>query len=216
MAYVTKADIESLLGAFTVPAHWTDDADAYLNLAIARAKATIDGFTGNTFEAANRMVLLSGNGDDYLPLSLVTSWSLLSIVDIYYRADYEDDFDDSELVDATYYTLANSGKTVRRVAGIWVTGIKNYRLRGTFGSASVPPVIRKAATLLVREEVEPGYIDQAFGQNQSEHHPDGFSYVRDKVSGSAPIKATGRTTGYGYIDRLLIPFANTLPLMTWK
>lgn len=212
MAYITKADVEGLLGAFAIPAHWTADSDAFLNLAIARAEQAIEAFTRNRFEQTSRTLLLSGDGTEYLPTIPITSWPISSIASIRVRDSIADDFDDDgDAVDSDDYCISQSRHSVYREDDVWEKGVKNYRVRATFGYATVPGNVKRAAVILVQEEITPG-TSQGFSRMDSESFPDGYSYKRSD-RGRMAIPSMGSTTGIPLVDSMLAPYQCGLPGM---
>jgi len=225
MAYITKANIEGLLGTFTIPAHWTASSDAQLTAAIARATAIIDSFTRNRFELTARTLLLSGDGTEYLSALSLTTWPLSSITSIYYRAYHDYDFDtQGSLVAAADYVIHPSRRAIHRIFGsdsargedkyLWDIGVENYRVRAVFGYTATPPAVKKAAVLLVQEEITAGTIAK-FSEFESESYSDGYSYTRGRGSRSTPVASPGETTGFDAVDQLLRPFVFKMPSMIW-
>ncbi len=89
----------------------------------------------------------------------------------------------------------------------WPRIPRSVKVTGTFGRNGIPEMVKKAAVLLVREELQPGYIADFSDDFYSETFPDGYSKVAASSRPSADggsMSATG-STGYTLIDRLLIP-----------
>jgi len=232
MAYATKAQIQTMLGrTFTIPAHYTNDSDAVLNVAIQRAAAKIDIFTGSHWESLIRDVQLQGDGTDVLDVMRVTSWPIRSISSIFYKDSLSVATFDTE-IDATTYMLSSSLRHVLRTgydsavsrryglgSSVWVKSPgNNYLMTCVFGSLATPILITEATVLLVRNEIEPGHID-SWMPLYSESFQDGYSYVRSVSAGGGGggiASKTGRnpiTTGHAFVDVLLAPHVKILPMI---
>lgn len=214
MAYLVEDDVETLLGPFTIPATWsTGGATSPLSKALERAQQTIDSFTGNRFESTSRTFVIDGSGMKLLRTVPLVSWPIQSVASIWYRGNYEYAFDtQGEEVSSDDYFVTKSRRAIQRVDGSWRTGVQNYRLRLVFGYAEVPADVLKAAVLLVRSEIEPGWADR-YESFLSEHHPDGYSFTRAGAVGK--VSTQGRSTGIAEVDRLLAPFVFSMPSMMW-
>ena len=206
MAYIVKADIQGLLGAFTIPAHFTDPLIAD---AIATAQATIDAFTRQRWEPVTRYLVCSGDGTHLLSTLNITPWPLREIDVIVERYSLGDDWDtDGEVVDPTGYTISDSRRGVLREYYKWSKGVKNYRVKASVGKAAPLPAIKQAAVLLVREIMEPGHLN-AWQPMYSERFADGYSYVRNMETTFK--NTTAATTGHAIVDAILIPHRFSLP-----
>lgn len=214
--YCDKTDIQTLLGAFDVPAAWTD---ALLETAMLRAAQRIDAICGTHFGSRAMTVLADGAGIELLMLDDYTRWPINAVTDVYYREEYAatDTFEASgELVDQDYYRIHASKHALERTDGsLWVKGKHNYRVRGTFGSGSVPEQIKAASVLLAREEITPGSSEE-YEKFTSEHWPDGYSYTRGDTrsdkAGTGKV-STPMYTGIAAVDGLLAPFVVVIPQM---
>lgn len=209
MAYITLSEVQNLIGdAFTVPSAWTTGAEGSrrIDVAIATAKEQIDSATKNTFEAVARTLILNGDNTDLLSTASISRWPLASIAQIKIRTNYDDDFDTQGVLVATNaYCISDSLRSIMRLDGdIWEYGIKNIRLRASFGRNAIPGPVKEAAVLLVREKIQPGYsLDWA--QKQSEHFSDGYSYSL-QGGNSSTHKYGGPCTGYEAVDVRLAPY----------
>lgn len=215
MAYVTQNDIETALGkAFTIPASYLKNNNAGLNATIARVSDQIDAFTGSHWELVSRALFLDGDGTDMLSILPVTGWAIQELISVSVRGNHTHDFDtQGSVVPATAYTLHNSRRHIRRADYLpWVYGVKNYRVIAMFGCRETPEAIKHAVTLLVREEMEPGHIDNWMPLYQ-ERFPDGYSYTRslDTQSGLQATPKGGVTTGNIFIDSMLSAYKKTFP-----
>ena len=221
MAYIVEADIEESLGAaFTIPSPYAD-TEQLITDAIKRASDAIDIATRSHFESQSRTLILDGDGTRTLDVWRATTWPIISITSITYREDPEDDWDSANILTAdTEYVLNRktrrsviriTNKTDRSVIrssvggreNAWLMGVQNYRLIAAFGYSNVPEGIRKAAVLLVREEMDPGYIE-GFEQLQSERFADGYGYTRATKSAGP---SAGGSTGHPVVDNLLRSFS---------
>jgi len=213
MAYIVKADVTGLLGSFTIPAHWTADSDAYLNLAITRATKKIDRFTRCRFEVTRRTITLKGDGTHVLLTMQRTYWPINSIHSIVERAAYDETFaDDGETVDSDNYDVHASRRAIENHYATWAqAAFYNFQADISFGYTETPPEIKQAAVLLVQEEITPGTIEKV-GQFDSEKFPDGYSYTRS-AGADRIVSKTGSTTGFGFVDDLLKPFQFKLPVV---
>ena len=207
--YITADDVANLRGAFTIPAHYTDNSNYYLNIAIANACRRIDAHTHNKFERVGRTLLLHGDGTVTMSLTPTTLWPLYSVTSIYEFSDAEDTV--GELIAATDYMIAKSKRAIINVAGcLWRNSLyPAYKVVATFGYGTVPPDVKTAAVMLVQEEVVPGTV-QRLEAMKSESFPDGYSYTRQTVA-TTPQKAT--STGLVAVDSLLERYCVHVPLM---
>ena len=210
MAYIAKADVEGLLGAFTISAHWTADSNAQLNAAIARAAALIDSVTHNHFEAESRTMTLRGDATRVLSTAVACLWPINTVTSVWVKSNWEDAFDaDGDLIEAEYYQVSRSRRALLYINDNWTSAeFPNYRVIGTFGRSVTPAMIKKAAVLLVQEDITPGTIAK-YDQFASEKFPDGYSYVRGGAEGAHAMgqqRLAGATTGYPVIDNILKPF----------
>lgn len=201
MAYCTKDDVANLIGAFTIPAHYTDPRVAD---AIARAMSRIDRFTRMRFEPSTRTMVLSGDGTCELSLMGMTTWPLRSITSIKYRSDFGADFDAAgEALDAADYAMHASRRFITHVRSIWIKGVQNYQVVAVLGKKKVPTIVKEATVLLVRNEMEPGHLDDWMPM-YSERFQDGYSYTRNmEVTTLPPTANTATTTGHPMVDRIL-------------
>lgn len=214
MAYITYTDVQSLIGnPFTIPESYAASSYAKTAQAIARATEKIDAFTGQHFEPVNRMLVLSGDGTDMLSIMTITTWGLASVTEILQKDNYSATFDvDGYAIDAAAYRIHESRRFVQRIDGdVWTAGQGNFRMTAAFGKATVPPVIKQAAVLLVRNEMEPGHIDGWMPMYQ-ESFPDGYSYMRAVESGN--VRTTSPlTTGHTFVDQLLLAYRMVIPTL---
>ena len=207
--YITADDVANLRGAFTIPTHYSDNSNYYLNIAIANACRRIDAHTHNKFERIGRTLLLHGDGSVTMSLTPSTLWPLYSITSIYEFADAEDTVGD--LIPATDYIIAKSKRAIINVSGsVWATRLyPTYKVVASCGYSTVPPDVKMSAVLLVQEEVTPGTA-QRLEALRSESFPDGYSYTR-QASATAVQKAT--STGLAAVDALLERYCVHVPLM---
>lgn len=223
MAYITEVDVSELLGEFDIPASWKTNFGSGTELtglekAIARAKESIDRATGAIFETVQRSFILNGNDTIYLSLLPMTKLPIVSVQEIMQRDSLGDSFDvDGTLIESDTYYVDDSRRFIIRPIGDWHSsggwkrGHQNFRVRATIGKDGVPEIVKKAAVLLVREEIQPGYI-QAFEQMSSESFADGYSYARNDAR-HTPVNAALHTTGHAYVDALLVPLCTRIPGM---
>jgi hypothetical protein len=230
MAYATKAQVQTLLGAFTIPAEWTDEL---ITASLARAKRTVDGFVGNTFEPVTRTVLMDGDGTALLAVYKHAAYPINTVASVKIRENAGDDFASVTALTAdTDYVVHRSRRALERVStasylrggghvvsafdealhpytnfasgAIWPRGTRNVQVVGTFGTNGVPDQVVKAVVMLVREEILPGHVASIGDDYVSRSFGDGFSETRARpTAGRATV---GNTTGYPTIDNLLIPF----------
>jgi len=210
-AYAVVADVTGDGAEFTLPSGWVD---ADVTAAIAVAQERVDALTRDHWVATTLALILSGDGGDLLELRQVTHWPCISITQIEYREDYDssDTFtDDGEVVPADDYALSKSRRAIIRspeTSNVWVSGLNNYKVTGTFGRATTPRNIKRATVLLTREHMSPGYLVE-FEVPYSEWFPDGYRYI-----GQLPNKTQQNSyTGYPVVDALLEPFIRKTPSM---
>ena len=209
-SYIAKLDIQTLLGAFTISAEWTD---LLLAEAIARAEQTIDSATQCRFAPTERFVVLRGDGSTLLSTLSRTTWPINSIVEVKSISSYDDSFDDDgEVIGASEYGVHVSARAIERYSTVWTARtFNNYRARVSFGYVLTPSAIKKACVLLVREEIQPGYLQQ-YERLDSEQFPDGYRYQRTVRSTEQLRQGRGVGTGFDVIDILLSPYAFQKPI----
>ena len=215
MAYIVQDDVENLLGAFTIPAHWTtvmDDAVTPLTKAISSAEKTIDGVTHNRFEQTTRKLQLKGDGTDLLETSTFTLWPLYSVTSITERDAYDDSFAaDGEVVSADSYEISISRRALINHYSVWTWAkFYNYQLVAIFGYYKVPVAIQEAAVLLVQNLITPGTADK-FSSFESERFPDGYQYSR-KGQAAVDVQLAPNLTGFQAVDIRLSRFVVKLPM----
>lgn len=231
--YITQTDVETLLGAFTIPDAWlgagSDDPDETpLNQAILRACQQIDVLTRNRFELTTRVLELRGDGSRILSLLSITTWPINSISEITYRADPAYDWEtQGDLLTAADYIVSRSRHAIERVGSEtsavsarmsendwnfeWVKGYyNNYRATLVLGYTTTPHAIKKAAVMLVQEDIVPGTCLKA-EQLDSESFPDGYAYKRMSRDIASQQTGNASLTGYESIDKLLRPYVCRLP-----
>lgn len=216
-AYCQKVDVVGLGEEFTIPAAWTDaDVDA----TIVEATRQIDSVCGDHFGSSTAIIIVDGSGTRYLDLRNVLSWALISVTSIFRRNTYAatDDFAaNGAQLDDDAYAIADSKNALVKVLAddsslrgiattspVWIAGTKNYRIEGEFGRNVIPPDIRFACALLVRERITPG-SSQRYEALRSERFPDGYAYQRP-IQAPSIARANITLTGYPAIDDRLRPF----------
>ena len=231
--YITQTDVETLLGAFTIPDAWlgvgSDDPDETpLNQAILRACQQIDALTRNHFELATRVLELRGDGSRIMSLLGITTWPINSISEIIYRADPAYDWEtQGDILTAADYSVSRSRHAIERVGSEtsavsarmsendwnfeWVKGYyNNYRATLVLGYTTTPYAIKKAAVMLVQEDIIPGTAAKS-EQLASESFPDGYSSQRVERTVASQTGVATSLTGYASVDRLLRPYMCRLP-----
>lgn len=220
--YITAADVTGPASEWAWPSGISSaDKDA----AIQEACDLIDQVTRSHWEATAKTLYLSGDSTDTLDVFRKLTWPIVSITDVYNRAEYNssDNFGTvGTLIPSSDYRVSESRKALIRIAGthirsggglslhaIWLAGDDNYRVRGTFGRANTPAGIVKATKLLTRELVDPGSTN-SYASFQSEKWADGYSYVR---SGGPTARNPERLTGRPAVDDILIHFVDWTPFM---
>lgn len=219
MSYCTVAQVQTLLGdAFTIPAAWLvgSEPDRPIDVAIAAAQQSIESITGNVFESMQRTLLMDGSGSALLMTHTHTKLAMTSVQQVKIRANYDDDFDtDGELIAANAYFITPSRRSLQRFDGeVWTKGVRNVRVRATFGYSTTPLPIVEAAVLMVREAIQPGYCVQ-FATKANEHFSDGYSYTLNGSDTNAAGKgmSSKRTTRLEAVDRRLANYSINIPGM---
>lgn len=224
-SYATQAQVESLLGTFAIPSEWTSgSAPTPLAQALTRVRSTIDAFCGTTFIPVTRQLLLDGNGTPNLLLNAVTSYPIATITSVWLRNDPTVAFTSADLlVENVDFCVHPSRRALTRMTSTygrgfdtsipptWPKVLRSVQVLGTFGRTAVPPNITKAAVLLVREEIQPGYISDYGDAFYSETFPDGYGRQKQPRVSAAQAVLAANTTGHEITDRLLMPYQR-LPL----
>lgn len=233
--YVGTSDISGLLGPFTIPAAWSAGSPSPLTTAITRVRQTIDAFCCTTFIPVARQFLLSGKGREHAMLTPVTRYPINTITAVYLRGSLQEEFVAAgQLVENVDFIIHNSRRALTKTSAargsfatgadynrdpfefadiptVWPCGTRNIKVVGTFGRNGIPENVKKAAVLLIREEIQPGYIATYMDEYYQESFADGYSKSKTpRGSASAQIKI-GATLGYPAVDVLLGPFRNALP-----
>lgn len=213
MAYASTADVQTLLGSFTIPTDWTTGTPTPLSVAITRAEKLIDRATRCHFETKTLAFEIRGDGTEIMLLTPVTCWPITSVVSIVERDDYDDLWAAGDTLETDEYDIHESKRALVRFSNVWIGArFKNYKVTGNFGYVTTPLDIRKAMVLLLREEMQPGYLRE-YESFESERFPDGYSYTRSSgVVSQAAQRAS--LTGHSVVDRLLAPFVFSLPGIT--
>lgn len=211
MAYADAADVAGISSEFSLPAGW--DASE-VPAVVAAVQERIDQLTRDHWEPSSLDLVLSGDGTTILEFAHVTKWPAISISQVQYREDYDstDTFDsDGEILDADNYCLSKSRRSLLRSpnsSGVWVSGMENYKVAGSFGRTNIPEGIKRLTVLLAREHIKPGYLVE-ITEPQSEWYPDGYRWI---ASQNRVGKRTSYT-GYSVVDDLIEAFINKTPVM---
>jgi len=214
-SYCSKTDVQTLIGAFTIPDAWSD---ALVTDSIARQSERINGLTGCFFGLKEITLVVDGSGGEFLRLLNYTDWPMVSITDVYYREAYAnaDDFEsDGTLQSTDKFRISRSKHSLQRIVAqdlrglantdpVWIRGVGNYRVKGMFGYNEIPKSIEAACVLLVREEMTPGTL-AAMEFMESERWPDGYSYTKGKAT-QAATPSLPVSSGSALIDSWLSGF----------
>jgi len=224
-AYITQADITGLGEEFSLPAAW---ATADVTNLISSVSNRMDSICKDHFMPKALTLLLSGDNHPFLDFLPTTTLRCISVTSVYYRDTYAatDDFtDNGEEVEDSDWALGFGRRGLLRIhpttvrggrtglAPTWLEGTKNYRVIGSFGWATVPEGIKRAAVLWCRHIISPGDKRSAMGYTvpSSEKFADGYQYA---TSGAA---ARGRAAPYYMgipaIDDALDPYVLKMPRM---
>lgn len=228
--YCTKADISGVVSEFTIPAGFSD---AEIDSIIQEQTQVIDSLCRDHFSPTTRSFILSGNGTPNLSFRAVTQLRSSAITKVQYREVFSqlDTFDTSGTTeDTTSYALSSSRRILVKMASsdfrvdpttmfnqlegvpVWVKGVRNYKITGTFGWSFIPKAISRACIWLCRDAMSPGYIMKKVEPKVMEKFADGYSYATIQSVRQAVSKIE-QLTGYQSVDSLLLPYRNNTPIM---
>lgn len=163
--YITKTDLTN--AGVALGSH----SDAEVLEMIQRAEALVEQHTKKVFYAATATKYFDGNGQRVLLFIQRTTSPLISITgNTVYIIDptMSDEVIDSAVLntdfflspEGDYLELCSESEVDPRSPlsrGTWPRGTRNIKITGSWGIASVPPGIKRAAVLLVAHEVDPNY-----------------------------------------------------------
>jgi len=201
--YIDDTDIDN----------WTDGATSAEKLAvIQRAEQLIEKITKDYFYAKAFSDYWDGNGKDKLFLGLIPN--ILSVTEIllsgieldstYWTFNTTSVYLDPEVAIGDDYPelLLRLGHTQK----LFPKGMGNIKITGTYGWASCPPAIKRAAIMLCRYENDDTLYSAHDGNLKSEKLGDYAYTVSDNVSAKD-------STGIDEVDKLLRNYIRKKPIL---
>lgn len=163
--YCVKADILGLGSGFEIPSTWTDEA---INQQIIECESEVNAYLDSDFSGPKTLTLIAdGPGNKLMQTRRYTNLPIISITSITCRDSLEMDWSAGTVWASTdFYAdkfyIEAAGEYVNSIRystrSKFVKGIRNYRIIGSFGYATVPSYVKLLTVLLVREKIVPGYL----------------------------------------------------------
>lgn len=189
--------------------------DDELDEIIDTVEELIERLTHDRFRSVTETVHVNGNGRRLLFLKDVMSERLVSITDheVYIVDPTQSDEVFTTLTENTDFWITKDGMALELPsdelvdprsafsAGTWPRGVRNVKFEGVWGWTSTPKPIKRAAVLLVAQQIDPGYE----GLHQVSQLSWSGDVTSSRVTTSRKILSL---TGYPNIDMLLSRYVN--------
>lgn len=183
--------------------------DSDISTEIDLVENIIDAYTGTSFDSiTSTAYYFDGNGHRSLffyPLLSIPNVSVSEVLEVdeddntlftfvantdYHRKDWQ--------INKTWIGRTESRRAFSRSGTVWPTGIRNIKITGDWGYASVPNLVARATILLVLESLMPGSAQLA-RTGVIEERWDDYRIRRESEEDLTPLDSTG----FPKVDMLL-------------